>query len=612
MSEPILSLSSERFHPAGGFAAEGIKKLLGAPSLSLMQTVLRETVQNSWDARNGREQVRYRIRLRSLTEQQVEFLRESVFSKTPPHSVGVHPILEFIESEIPLVMEIADWGTRGLGGPTRADVTVLDDQPSNFVNFVRNIGMQHHGRSGGGTYGYGKSSLYLASQCSTIIVDTLAEASSSVERRLISAHLGEAYEHKSVRYTGRHWWGVSPSTKADFVEPLLGAEARRFSKELGMPARIGRETGTSIMILSPALPSKEPMEILGGIMEAILWHFWPKMLDDNGPMGRIIFELEVGEHRASFPSPESFPPLDLFVEAYRGLHAPGEGSLTIECQRPKKTLGKLCIRKGFRNERKAYVNGSNSIIPRISSHIAVMRPVELVVRYFEGAPLPNQLQEWAGVFVCDEDEEVERAFAASEPPAHDDWVPEMLKKGHQKTFVNVALRRIKDAAATFAQPAIPTYDADSEQPSLARAADRLGKLLGGQLDEEPSSSQKRSSSKGKNPLSIGSPQFVKLSENGPSVEALFQVKIKNRSATEFKVTAVAGVVIDGALSSEQTGPNGQLVRVRSWETPAGKVIVAGPNFTVPRNSDDTYRIRTTVPALTATAVSVEMAGERAR
>jgi hypothetical protein len=26
-----------------------------------------------------------------------------------------------------------------------------------------------------------------------------------------------------------------------------------------------------------------------------------------------------------------------------------------------------------------------------------MRPVELVVRYFEGVPLPNQVQEWAGV-----------------------------------------------------------------------------------------------------------------------------------------------------------------------------------------------------------------------
>jgi hypothetical protein len=606
-----LSLSSERFHPSGGFAAEGIKKLLGAPSLSLMQTVLRETVQNTWDARNGKDQIRYLVRLRRLTKEQVEFLSDYIYSKTPPHSNSAHPILQFIKSKSPIVMEIADWGTRGLGGPTRADVTVLDGQPANFVNFVRNIGMRHHGPPGAGTYGYGKSSLYLASQCSTIVIDTLAETRHSVERRFISAHLGEAYEHRSVKYTGRHWWGLPSAKAVDFVEPLVSAEARLFSKELGMPARSGRETGTSIMMLSPVLPSDHPVEILGGIQEAILWHFWPKMLDDKGPLGRIIFELEVEGIRASFPSPESFPPLDLFVEAYRGLHAADASSSTVQCLRPIKTLGKLSMRKGFRNERKAYVNGSNSIIPRTSSHIAVMRPVELVVRYFEGVPLPNHVQEWAGVFVCDEDEEVERAFAASEPPAHDDWVPEMLKKGHQKTFVNVALRKIKDAAATFAQPAVSSYDADSEQPSLARAADRLGKLLGGQRDEETASSRKKSP-KGKSPLTIGAPQFVKLSENGPSVEALFQVRIKNQSAAELKVTAVAGVVIDGALSSEQTGPNGQAVRVRAWETPAGKVVAAGPVFTVPRNSDDTYRIRTTVPSLTATAVSIEMTRERSR
>jgi hypothetical protein len=611
MPEPNLSLSSERFHPSGGFAAEGIKKLLGAPSLSLMQTVLRETVQNTWDARNGRDQIRYLVRLRRLTKQQIEFLSESMYSKTPPQSGGPHPILQFIKSKTPIVMEIADWGTRGLGGPTRADAPAFENEPSDFVDFARNIGMRHHGPAGAGTYGYGKSSLYLASKCSTIIVDTLAQTGRSVERRFISAHLGEAYEHKSIKYTGRHWWGV-PTARPDFVEPLLSFQARQFSKELGMPPRSGRETGTSIMILAPDLSSDDPREILGGIQEAILWHFWPKMLDDNGPLRRIIFELEVEGQRASFPSPETFPPLDLFVEAYRGLRTLGGNTSTIECLRPKKALGRLSISKGFRNERKPYVSAANSIIPHTSSHIAVMRPVELVVRYFKGVPLPNQLQEWAGIFVCDEEEAVERAFAAAEPPAHDDWVPEMLQKGHQKTFVNVALRHIKDAAANFAQPAASGYDADSEQPSLARAADRLGRLLEGQLNEESSSRQKKSLSKGKNPLSIGTPQFIQLSENGPGIEALFQVKIKNQSGSEFKVTAVAGVVIDGALSSEQAGPNGQLVRVRGWETAAGKLIAAGPNFTVPRNSDDTYRIRTTVPALTATAISIEMTGERPR
>jgi hypothetical protein len=612
MSEPVLTLSSERFQPSGGFAAEGVKKLLGAPKLSLMQTVLRETVQNTWDARNERDPIKYLVRLRRLTKQQVEFLRANIYAKTPPH-LGKHPILQFAESKTPIVMEIADWGTRGLGGPTRADVSALADQPSNFVDFIRNIGMRHHGPVGAGTYGYGKSSLYLASQCATIIVDTLAEKGRSAERRLISAHLGETYQHRSVKYTGRHWWGA-PSGEAEYVEPLTGMQARTFSEKLGMPPRAGQETGTTIMVLAPNLSSNDPREILGSIQEAILWHFWPKMLDDNGPLRRINFELEVEGQRAAFPSPESFPPLDLFVEAYRALHSGKGNCSTVECQRPIKTLGKLSISKGFRSERTPYVSTANSVVPHTSAHIAVMRPVELVVRYFEGAALPNSAQEWAGVFICDEDESVERAFAAAEPPAHDDWVPEMLQKGHQKTFVNVALRRIKQAAASFAVPSGEFSNLDSDQPTLARAADRLGKLLEGQIADGSSAGGGGTGGGGggrsKNPVTIGNPRFIRLIEANIGLEAEFEVRIKNQSGSELRVTAVPGAVIDGALSGEQTGPNGQPIRVRGWETTGGKSLGLGPNLTVPRRTDETYRIRITVPPMTATSVSVERAGGR--
>jgi hypothetical protein len=33
-------------------------------------------------------------------------------------------------------------------------------------------------------------------------------------------------------------------------------------------------------------------------------------------------------------------------------------------------------------------------------HIALMRPVELVVKYLEGNPLPDARLEWAGVFIA--------------------------------------------------------------------------------------------------------------------------------------------------------------------------------------------------------------------
>lgn len=49
-------------------------------------------------------------------------------------------------------------------------------------------------------------------------------------------------------------------------------------------------------------------------------------------------------------------------------------------------------------------------------HVALMRPAELVVRYLEGRPAPDEDREWAGVFRCSDEPDIETAFANSEPP----------------------------------------------------------------------------------------------------------------------------------------------------------------------------------------------------
>ena len=91
-----------------------------------------------------------------------------------------------------------------------------------------------------------------------------------------------------------------------------------------------------------------------------------------------------------------------------------------------------------------------------------MRPAELVVKYLEGPALPTDSVEYGGVFICDE--EVEEAFAAAEPPAHDDWIPDNLT-GRDKTFVRVALRRIRDTVNEYAAPAqVPATAAEATLP----------------------------------------------------------------------------------------------------------------------------------------------------
>ncbi|RZJ40162.1 MAG: hypothetical protein EON87_18615, partial [Brevundimonas sp.] len=69
-----LDLFSEPFAPSGGLAGDGARKLLGAPSLTQLQTLLREAGQNSWDASRG-EAIRISIRLRTLTSEQAMVLQ---------------------------------------------------------------------------------------------------------------------------------------------------------------------------------------------------------------------------------------------------------------------------------------------------------------------------------------------------------------------------------------------------------------------------------------------------------------------------------------------------------------------------------------------------------
>ena len=121
-----------------------------------------------------------------------------------------------------MVLEIADFGTSGLGGPVHADV-VEEGEATDFVDFMRNIGSPRDTHLGGGTYGYGKTSLYRMSACSTILVHSRSRHGGRLVERFMGCQLGEPYAVRQGsdkgRYTGRHWWGRRCD---DIVDPLEG------------------------------------------------------------------------------------------------------------------------------------------------------------------------------------------------------------------------------------------------------------------------------------------------------------------------------------------------------------------------------------------------------
>lgn len=473
-----LHLHSEPYGSTGNIG-ENFRRLLGAPTLDALQTVVRESVQNIADAAQLGSGPEIEIRIRTLTDEQVRCLKEHVLTDLPAQADSRGQLSEFLSRSAPIVMEICDFGTTGLGGPTRADRIPVDAKRTDFVDFLRNIGTPRDTQHGGGTYGFGKVALYRVSRCSTILVDTLPADGSP--RRLMGCHIGASFEVPDAgmrrRFTGRHWFGV-PDPVDGIADPAVGPDAEALAQAVGFLPRSTGRTGTSIMILDFDTEGETVEDAGQRVIETLLWNFWPRMMSDTPDARRFRCSIEAEGKRLSVPLPEDVPPLDLFAKAMRGARSgSGNDIRQIASQRPIRQLGRLAVEKGLRSPRRPLV-AADSLLPAASHHIALMRPVELVVKYLEGNPLPEERLEWAGVFLVNDDDEIERAFADAEPPAHDDWIPDNLPRGHSKTYVNVALQRLKGHALDIGGAGRSPYSlTGSSGPPLARVAGRLGASL---------------------------------------------------------------------------------------------------------------------------------------
>jgi hypothetical protein len=574
-----IQLFSEPFAKTGNIAAEGFKKLLGRPTLGLLQTLIRESIQNVLDATQSDSGARVLIRLRTLNALQLQALRESVFAERPNEievSVAINSSLQKPELR---VLEICDFGTEGLSGPTRGDAAHEGMESLNFINFLRNVGSVQGSVHSGGTYGYGKSSLYAISRCSTIIVDSQTQHGDQHERRFMACHLGMEFDANNesgerCRFTGRHWWGELSGT--DYVEPIVNDNAKNYSLMLGMATRTPNQKGTSILIIDPDIHDDDYLSAGDDIVEAVLWNFWPRMVETTPANRRLQLEVEVDGKAVIVSKPEQCPPLDLFASAIASHRNKSKDLVPIWCERPKTLLGNLYIQKGMRADRVGSALREHSIIPKQSRHIALMRPFELVVKYIEGVPFSDSRFDWAGVFICSDDSIVEEAFAASEPPAHDDWIPENLPKGPQKTFVNVALRHLKEIARPQTSAANLSNVAGQKGDSLASTATKLGGFLGnvsskgaGKPERKPNGPQKRKTTR------VSTPRFdgLTLNERGVPI-ARFIAELEN-DGTDSNLYLVAEpyFVADGGAITSDDLPEQYVLNIQ--EMTVGELSMTG-------------------------------------
>lgn len=606
-----LSLYSEPYGSTGNIG-ENFLRLLGTPSTDPLQTVIREAVQNIADAAKLGQGPSILIRLRRLNQDEYACMRDNVLHTIPDEPSSRQKFSEFLARDEQIVLEICDFGTTGLGGPTRADRIPLGTRRTDFINFLRNIGTPRDTDHGGGTYGFGKASLYAVSQCRTILVDTLVANGDAGERRLIGCHIGSRHEVAEDGYkkqfTGRHWWGVADPAD-NIADPALGSDAQGLAEALGFPSRDAGQSGTSIMMLDFNPEGEDLMTVGHRIVEGLLYSFWPRMMKDAPARIRFSCRVEVDGEELDIPDPEEFPPLHLFCRAMRKARDhEGDGVERIFSERPARDLGWLAIERGLRSERRPIV-GEDSLFRQTSRHIALMRPVQLVVKYLEGTALPDERLEWAGVFLASDEDEVERAFALSEPPAHDDWIPGNLEKGHAKTFVRVALRKLDARATEIGMPASSGSSQEGEAPPLARVSGMLGAALEGVNGEGAGRPRRGNGGGGGTPrparARASRPVFVRLEQRDGAKVAIFSTSVQqDADGRGEKLLAAAAVALDGAATRQldQSIESPEIVEIRAAD---GSNSETGDLLTIDGASGE-YEIIVSMPDECAVTVDAEV------
>ena len=415
---PLVNIYSEPFRRDGNISAEGASKLLGRPSLSPLELLLRETLQNSWDASIGEKKgiPSFKIRVRNLNEtEKLKF--QSFFSESPPHEANetVHKGLkEFFNKSNQVVLEICDFGTRGLGGPFSASESLSDSESNDFVNFVKNIGSPRDIQLGGGTYGFGKSSLFRMSKCNTVLIETLTKHKNRNQNRMIGYALGSEFNSEGKRFTGRHWWGVKSNSleDPDSVDPLIDDDANNYAKEMGLMTRLNsNRTGTSLIILDPNLEDLEvnfenqlPLinpednellckKLMVRMQEILLWHAWPKFTPKEDEVLPMKCTISIFDRTKKLPDPRYISPFDKLTIALNKARKKEEKIFSI---RPKRLLGYVglqnCSYDSEIDQRFRNLLGDDSLIPSKLAHFALLRPAELVVKYLTNILLSKKLR----------------------------------------------------------------------------------------------------------------------------------------------------------------------------------------------------------------------------
>lgn len=540
----------------GDIDGQGARRLLGQPNVPLSSVLVRETAQNSWDAKT-KDALTFVLNLRRLSAREHGALFGHVLSD------GVYQLGAAAPVGDAWVLEVADRGTIGLVGPIRNDLARSPGERTNFIDLIFNIGAPRDVKLSGGTYGFGKTISYVASKLGIVVFWSRCSHEGALQHRFIASGMGDSFNQRGRRYTGRHWWGRSVDSNSR-VEPVLGPEAQSLGEAVFHRTFRAQETGTSMLIVAPKMP-EGPEAFARELSNAAGWHLWPKLVADEDGRQPMRIEVQLEGERVGPWDPAGHPVVAGMARALKGVRAVQEGreapaGVTVQevrSARPIKLLGHIGLTVSGAPEGELRADEDGDDIRPPSHHVALMRhEAELVVKYSAGVPLgANQLQ-WSGVFKPVR--ETDDSFAASEPPAHDDWVPAGVADRVMKSEVNVALKRIKEQAEEFVLPH-KKDPGDRHAESGAALGESLADLVGAASGASPRRVPGKS---GASAPSQRRPQ-IEDARLGPVQQGrrkhAVQIRVPGGASAEQRLELQVRIATEGGTAASEG-----LVRMEGW------------------------------------------------
>ncbi|SIT70230.1 hypothetical protein [Microbacterium sp. RU33B] len=556
----------KKFTP-GDMDATGGERLLGRTELSPLEVLVRETAQNSWDARLDGTRPTYGVSLR-----RADFRFREDLARLLPEKHRATPVGP-LAYDCPYVLEVFDRGTCGLDGPVTLK-PVQGDLPRNFQDLILKVGVPRDDGKGGGTYGFGKTASYAFSSRGTVLYWTRCRNEQGrLEHRFIVSAFRDSYQESSVQYTGRHWWG---RREGDNILPVIGPEAEALGYRLFQRGFGAGETGTSMLIIEPTLtpeslgstPADElPLtykaeDVLGEFAararSAIRRHLWPKLIPIPGAVeSPMDISLEAGD--ATVPLVDEKPgSIELWgagLNAIRSVRQRSTTSVTtpqglpvnvLAVTRLQQTIGHLAIvRRVLAIESPP---NHDDLDPRENAtvtRIALMRgQAELVVATVDWvAQSPLEGMDWLAVYKSTDDWDA--VYARTEPPAHDAWVSS--SGGEPALVVKATKQRVSKAIRNEMYPEPVVVQPEDRPVRTGALSRRFGYLVPSPAVSPPSTpgpsgggtGRQRGHAKNRHRLEISAPRLVETREDGRQRQSvIFSVAGESASIVTLSVSVI--------------------------------------------------------------------------